>query len=254
MERTDPRLNLVDSILKALFPLDDDLLAMPAAGFFCQTPIVKVHRERASYMGCCQSKDTVAATSAAEEQAGGTLIVGLLEGCDSDGKSRGKGRDKLCNGSVDKGVEGLQLGAYTREAHFPFPDSNLDLREFGLIEDGALDVVGSSLGIIEGDRVGLHADGQEERTEWFHIPLVSPAKAHDSSVRHLALAEVCLHILKDTRPGVGDGMVVDRVELTKEWLCLQTVWRCGPAGACLVEEGGAADSSVGVGERIGIVC
>jgi hypothetical protein len=254
LQRTDPRLDLGDGVLEALFPLDDDLLAMPAACLFRQTPIVRVHRGRASDMGRRQSEDAVAAASAAEEQAGGTLVVGLLEGRDSDGKRRGEGRGELGNGSVDKGVEGLQLGADTREVRLPFPDGNLDLREFGLIEDGALDVVSGGLGIVEGDRVGLHADGQEERTEGFPGPLVSPAEAHDGSVRHLALGEVCLHILEDTGPGVDDGMVVDRVELTKERLRLRTTPRCGPARARLVEEGGPADGSVGVGERVGIVC
>jgi hypothetical protein len=122
------------------------------------------------------------------------------------------------------------------------------------MKDGVLDVVSSALGIVEGDRVRLHTDSHEERAEGFLGPFVSLTKACDSSEWHLAFAEVCLHILEDPGPRVSDGMVVGRVELMKEWLCLQTVPRRGPARTCLVEEWGPADGSVGVSEHVGVVC
>ena len=59
-----------------------------------------------------------------------------------------------------------------REARLLFPDGNLDLGEANLIKDGTLDVVGSGLRIVEGDRVGLHVDGHEERALVYTIELL----------------------------------------------------------------------------------
>ena len=226
---------------------------MLAAGHFRQTLVAGVHRRGASDMGRRQSEDAVAVASAAEKQGDGTLALGFLEGRDGEAEGRHEGMGELGDDPVDEGLEGLQLGANTREARLPFPDSNLNLREASLIKDSVLDMVGSALGIVEGDRVGLHTDSHEERAEGFLGPLVSPTEAHDGGERHLALAEVCLHILEDPGPGVSDGMVVDRVELTKERLRLRTAPRRGPARTRLVEERRPADGSAGVGERVGVV-
>jgi len=147
---------------------------MPAAFLFCQTAVVGVHGGGASYMGRRQSEDTVAAASAAEKQGDSTLVARFLVGRNGEAEGRGEGMGELGDGPVDEGVEGLQLGADTREARLPFPDGNLDLGEAGLIKDGALDVVGSSLGIVEGDRVRLHTDSHEERAEGLLGSLVSP--------------------------------------------------------------------------------
>ena len=205
-------------------------------------------------MGRRQSEDAVAAASTAEKQGDGTLAVGLLEGRNGEAEGRREGMGELGDNPVDEGVEGLQLGADTREACLPFPDSDLDLGETSLIKDGALDVVGSGLSIVEGDRVGLHTDGHEERAEGLLGSLVSPTETRDGSEWHLVFAKVSLHILEDPGPGVSDGMVVDGVGLTKERLRLRTAPRRGPARARFVEERGPANGSVGVGERVGVVC
>jgi hypothetical protein len=128
--------------------------------------------------------------------------------------SRCEERGKLGDDPVEVRVEGLQLGALTREARLPFPDSNLDLGKADLIEDGAFNMIGSGLGIVEGDRVELHADGHkdiEERAEGFLDPLVSPADAHDGGEWHLAFAEVYLHVVENIGPRVTDGVVMDGV-------------------------------------------
>jgi hypothetical protein len=86
---------------------------------------------------------------------------------------------ELGDDPVDEGVEGRELGANTREARRPLPDGDVDVGEAGLAEDGALDVVGSGLGLLEDDSLGRHADGQKERAERGLVSSVGPADARD---------------------------------------------------------------------------
>ncbi len=81
---------------------------------------------------------------------------------------------ELGDDPVDEGLRD-ELGA-TREVRGPLPDGDVDVGEASLAEDGALDVVGSSLGLLEDDSLGRHADGQKERT------FSSPALAQPTAV------------------------------------------------------------------------
>jgi hypothetical protein len=55
----------------------------------------------------------VTVASTAEKQGDSTLVLGFLEGCDGEAEGRREGMGKLGDDPVDKGLEGLQLGADT---------------------------------------------------------------------------------------------------------------------------------------------
>jgi len=87
-----------------------------------------------------------------------------------------EGMGELCDGPVDEGVKGRELRANNREARSKLPDSDVDVAEADLAEDGALDVVGSGLGILEGDSLGLHADGYKDLAERILSPTLAQPK------------------------------------------------------------------------------
>ena len=141
----------------------------------------------------------------AEGQGDGALDVGLLEGRYGEAERRREGVAELSDDPVDEGTEGRELGAGARrEARRALPDGDVDVGEAGVGEDGALEVVGSGLGLLEDDSLGRHTDGQKEWTERGLVSSsVGRAGAHDGGERLLTFLEVCLSGPEDACPG-GD--------------------------------------------------
>lgn len=188
-----------------------------------------------------------------EVQGDGALIVGFLERCYSEAEGRRKGVAELGDRPVNKGVEGRELGANTREACRPLPDGNANVWKAGLAKDGALDLVGSGLSILKDNSLGRHVNGHKERAEWGRISSICPTKACDGSEAQPVFLEVCLNIPEDPRPGGRDGMAVDGAELANVWLRLWTAPAFGPSWASLVDKWSTTNSTVGVSEGIRVI-
>lgn len=80
--------------------------------------------------------------------------MGLLAERNAEAKRGREGMPELGGGPFEEGVEGRELGATNRQARRPLPDRDFDVGEAGLVEDGALDVVGNGPGLLEGDSRG----------------------------------------------------------------------------------------------------
>jgi len=91
--------------------------------------------------------------------------------------------------------------------------------------DGALDVVGSDLGTLEGDSLGLHADGYKDRAERDLVSYVGPAEAHNGGEplpsRISSISHVICELLQRRGEHVGNHInILDNGGGSVRWPCV----------------------------------
>ena len=208
----------------------------------------------AGYVATREGEEDVTVVAEAEVGADGALEPRLLEQGDGDTGVRGKEVAEFSDIVIEERVEGRELGAGAVRIHLPLTDSNGDVREAGVGEDGSLDVVGRSLDVGELEIRRGNTDDDDELAEGLLLFLVGKGEARDDVELHLLLLKVCLDLLGNVGPagldrmGVGDG-----AHLPEVWRSVGTARALGPGRAGLVNKRGLADHAVGIGEGSRVV-
>jgi len=198
----------------------DDLLA-GLAGALARHARVGKRGRRASNVGSGEEGDAVVVTAEAEIERAGALIVGRPERGDGEAERGREGLAELVDG-VSEGVEREELRATHRARHLRLAESDLNLGEAGLAEDG-LDGVGGSHCSLEGERLVLHADPHQERAKWRPLPGVGEGDGIDRCPLDAESIQGLVDVGTDLEPVACDGVTVDRARLADVALRLGTL-------------------------------